>query len=133
MFNTLNPLAENKNTVLGIFIMLCGFVFMALGMAIYMKSEQGCGPRDALLVGLGKRMPRLPIGLVEILLWAVVPVFGWLLGGPIGIGTLIGTVGAGFVMQLVYGVIRFEPRKLKHRDVREITTILFASPSSKEA
>lgn len=133
MFNTLNPLAENKNTVLGIFIMLCGFVFMALGMAIYMKSEQGCGPRDALLVGLGKRMPRLPIGLVEILLWAVVLVFGWLLGGPIGIGTLIGTVGAGFVMQLVYGVIRFEPRKLKHRDVREITTILFASPGSKEA
>ena len=30
-----------------------------------MKSEQCCGPRDALLVGLGKRMPKVPIGLIE--------------------------------------------------------------------
>jgi len=37
-------------------------------MAIYMKSEQCCGPRDTLLVGLGKRMPKVPIGIVEIIL-----------------------------------------------------------------
>ena len=132
MFNSLNPFAENKNTILGIVIMLCGFVFMAFGMAIYMKSEQGCGPRDALLVGLGKRMPKIPIGIVEILLWAVVLLFGWLLGGPVGIGTLISTFGAGLVLQAVYTVIHFEPRKLKHRDVREITKILFASSGSKK-
>ncbi|MBP5602636.1 MAG: hypothetical protein J6X78_07885 [Treponema sp.] len=42
---------------------------------------------------------------------------GFLLGGPVGIGTLIGTFGAGLVMQLVYTIIRFEPRKFKHRDV----------------
>ena len=132
LFNTVNPLSENENTILGIVIMLCGFVFMALGMAIYMKSEQGCGPRDALLVGLGKRMPRIPIGIVEILLWAVVLLFGWLLGGPVGIGTLISTFCAGLVLQAVYNVIHFEPRKLKHRNVREITKILFAPSESKE-
>ena len=45
MFNDLNPLEENKSTWLGILIMLCGFVFMALGMWIYMKGEQCCGPK----------------------------------------------------------------------------------------
>lgn len=124
LFNSVNPLPLNKNVWLGIGIMVVGFVFMALGMAVYMKSEQCCGPRDALLVGLGKRLPKVPIGIVEILLWAVVLLAGWLLGGPVGIGTVVSTFGAGLVLQAVYQVIHFEPRKLRHRDVWEITKLL---------
>ena len=124
MYNNLNPFPMNQNMWSGIIIMLVGFVFMALGMAIYMSAGQGCGPRDALLVGLGKRLPKVPIGFVEILLWAVVLLIGWLLGGPIGIGTLLSTFGAGAVMQLVYSLIRFEPRNVNHRNVFEITKIL---------
>ena len=119
-FNDLNFLPENQNMWLGILIMLAGFVFMALGMWIYMSQGQGCGPRDALLVGIGKRLPRIPIGLVEIMQWGVVLLLGFLLGGPVGIGTLISTFGAGLVMQLVYNIIRFEPRSIRHRSVLEI-------------
>lgn len=129
LFNSLNPLTLNSSLWLGIVIMSVGFVFMALGMAIYMKSEQCCGPRDALLVGLGKRMPKIPIGIVEVVLWAVVLLIGWLLGGPVGIGTVISTFGAGLVMQLVYSLIHFEPRKLKHRGVFEITKELVSKKS----
>lgn len=117
MFNDLNPFPLNRNQGLGVLYMLAGFAFMALGMMIYMKGGQGCGPRDALLVGLGKRLPGLPIGVVEILLWAVVLLVGWLLGGPVGIGTLISTFGAGLVMQTVYHALRFEPRAISHRDL----------------
>ena len=126
IFNSINPLPLNTNIWLGIVIMVIGFIFMALGMAIYMKSEQCCGPRDALLVGLGKRMPKIPIGIVEVALWAAVLLIGWLLGGPVGIGTLISTFGAGLVMQLVYSLMHFEPRKLNHRGVMEITKELFS-------
>ena len=125
MYNDLNPLPLNGNLWLGIVLMLVGFVFMALGMWIYMKAAHGCGPRDALLVGLGKRMPKLPIGVVEILLWGVVTLAGWLLGGPVGVGTLLATFGAGAVMQLVYNVIHFEPRDIVHRSFVEITQLLF--------
>ena len=59
-------------------------------------------------------------GIVEVILWAVVLLAGFLLGGPVGIGTLISTFGAGLVMQLVYNIIRFEPRKLRHRDVLSV-------------
>ena len=97
--------------------MLVGFVFMALGMWIYMSAEQCCGPRDSLLVGLGKRMSKVPIGIVEVILWAAVLLAGFILGGPVGIGTLLSTFGAGLVMQLVYTIIKFEPRNLKHKDV----------------
>lgn len=119
MYNDLNPLPKNDSLWLGVGLMLVGFVFMALGMWIYMSAGQCCGPRDALLVGLGKRLPSVPIGIVEILLWAAVLLAGWLLSGPVGIGTLISTFGAGLIMQLVYNVIHFEPRSVVHRDVVE--------------
>ena len=121
MFNGLNPLHENDNLWLGIAIMIFGLAFMAIGMLIYMKGAQGCGPRDALLIGLGKRMSRIPIGIVEILLWSVVLLVGWLWGGPVGVGTLISTFGAGIVMQLIYNALHFEPRKIVHRDIFEVT------------
>ena len=121
MFNDLNPFEENRSTLLGVALMLAGFMFMALGMYIYMRAEQCCGPRDSLLVGLGKRLPRLPIGIVEVLLWAAVLLTGWLLGGPVGIGTLLSTFGAGLVMQLVYSLLRFEPRSLRHQDIVTVT------------
>ena len=125
IFNSANPFPENHNLWLGIGLMLIGFVFMALGMWIYMKAEQCCGPRDALLVGLGKRLKKVPIGIVEVLLWAVVLLIGYLLGGPVGIGTIISTFGAGLIMQLVYNIIHFEPRKLQHKGVIEVTKLLF--------
>ncbi len=124
MFNDLNPFPENTSLPRGIAVMLAGFVFMALGMFVYMRAEQCCGPRDALLVALGKRMPRVPIGMVEIIMWSVVLLCGWLLGGPVGIGTLISTFGAGLVMQLVYRLIRFEPRSLHHRALTETLQVL---------
>lgn len=124
LYNDLNPLPENHSLWVGIGVMVVGFVFMAVGMWIYMRAAQGCGPRDALLIGLGKRLPRLPIGVVAILLWAAVLLAGWLLGGPVGIGTLISTFGAGAVMQLVYNALRFEPRRIVHRDVLEVARAL---------
>lgn len=119
MFNDLNPFPLNAGLWSGIALMLGGFVFMALGMWIYMTAGQCCGPRDSLLVGLGKRLSRVPIGVVEILLWACVLLAGWLLGGPVGVGTVVSTLGAGLVMQCVYNIIRFEPRRVVHRDIIE--------------
>ena len=119
MFNDLNPFPANQNLFAGIGIMLVGFAFMALGMWIYMSAGQCCGPRDAMLVGLGKRMPRVPIGVVEILLWAAVTLVGWLLGGPVGIGTLICAFGAGPVMQLAFHTVHFDATAVRHQRLRD--------------
>ena len=126
LYNDLDPLPENHSILIGLVVMTVGFVFMALGMRIYMSAAQCCGPRDSLLVGIGKRMPKVPIGVVEILLWAAVLFAGWLLGGPIGIGTLYSTFGAGAIMHLVYSALKFEPREIRHRDVIEVTKELFS-------
>lgn len=119
-FNDLSTFEPCASVWTGVPMMLAGFVFMAVGMWIYMRGEQCCGPRDALLVGLGKRLPSVPIGAVQIILWTAVTVVGWTLGGPVGVGTLLSAFGAGAVMQAVYQLLRFEPRDVEHRSVIEI-------------
>ena len=50
----------------------------------------------------------------------IVLIIGMLLGGPVGIGTLVSTFGAGLVMQAVYNFMDFEPRNIQHRDFFEV-------------
>ena len=48
------------------------------------------------------------------------------MGGPVGIGTVISTFGAGAIMQAVYSLIKFEPRDLRHKDIPEVMKILIS-------
>ncbi|MBR2088325.1 MAG: hypothetical protein IJ906_14600, partial [Oscillospiraceae bacterium] len=110
---------RSQSLGLNICFMLAGFLLISVGTWVYMRAEMGCGPKDGLLIAIGKRLPKIPIGVVEILLWAVVTVFGYILGGTVGIGTVISTFGAGTVMHLFYSSVHFEPRKLHHRSILE--------------
>ena len=113
-------LPEQTDPVMGVVIMVIGLIINGFGQYIYMKMALCCGPRDALLVGLSKRIPRVPIGIVSVMIMAVVLVLGWALGGAVGIGTIIGTFCMGPIMQAVFQVMRFRPKEVKHQDI--ITT-----------
>ena len=125
LFNDIDPFPETTNTFIGILIIVSGLALMAIGQYFYMSSAQCCGPRDSLLVGLGKRLRRLPIGAVQIILWGTVLLIGWLLGGPVGIGTIVSTFGSGIVMQIVFAFIIFDPRATEHRSVIDAVKILY--------
>ena len=124
MFNDIDPFPETTNIFAGVVIIIAGLTLMAIGQYYYMSAAQCCGPRDALLVGLGKRLARLPIGVVQAILLGVVLLVGWLLGGPVGIGTIVTTFGAGVVMQMVFSIIKFEPREVDHQSVFDTVRIL---------
>ncbi len=94
----ISPYSQNHSLWLGIVFMLFGFLFIALGMYVYMSAECGCGPKDGLLIAIGKRMPKISIGVVEMPLWATVTFAGWLLGDTVGIGTVISVFVGGAVL-----------------------------------
>lgn len=126
MFSDLDPFPKTENVWIGIAVIVAGLALMAVGQYFYMTAGQSCGPRDALLVGLGKRLRRLPIGVVQILLWGTVLLIGRLLGGPVGIGTVVSTFGSGLIMQLIFRLIRFEPRQIAHQSVIDTMRLLRA-------
>ncbi len=124
MFHDLDPFPKTPNLWAGLALIAAGLALMALGQFFYMRAAQCCGPRDALLVGLGKRFKKIPIGAVQIALWGAVLLCGWLLGGPVGIGTLVSTFGGGFITQAVFSLLRFEPRDVRHKDVKTVVSRL---------
>ena len=98
-------------------LMIAGLFLNGLGQFIYMRVALCCGPRDSMLVGLSKRLKKVPIGIVGVLILAVVLFFGWMLGGPIGIGTLIGAFLMGPIMQLVFKWLHFDAEAVQHQDI----------------
>ena len=110
-------LPEQTDPVMGVVIMVIGLIINGFGQYIYMKMALCCGPRDALLVGLSRRISRVPIGIVSVMIMAAVLVLGWALGGPVGIGTIIGTFCTGPIMQGVFHIMKFRPKEIEHQDM----------------
>lgn len=108
-----------------IVMVVVGLLIMGYGQVFYMDAAQGCGPRDSLLVALGKRFPKTPIGVVQTGMVGIALLIGWLLGGPVGIGTVISVFGLGTALQIVCKIMHFEPRDVVHKNVIETNRILF--------
>ena len=119
LFIDISSYPENHITLLGIVLLLIGFLIIDLGIYVYMSAELGSGPKDGMMIVMGKKLPKIPIGMIGVLLWSVVTLIGWMLGGSVGIGTLLSIFGAGFIMHIFYDAIGFEPRKLKHKSLKE--------------
>ena len=103
-----------------------GLAIIGYTQFFYMKASLGCGPRDTLLVGLSKRVKKIPIGVISIIILSTATLVGYLLGGPVGIGTIICAFCSGPVMQLAFHTVRFDATKVKHQRLRESYKIFTA-------
>ena len=105
------------NFLLGLPVLLLGLLLICLGTYCYMSVGLGSGPRDALMVAISKRCPRIPIGVVRGMLEGGVLCLGWLLGAKVGVGTVIYILGIGTVMQLTFTALRFDVKSVAHENV----------------
>jgi uncharacterized membrane protein YczE len=83
-----------------VLLMVGGLVLNGLATALYIGSQFGPGPRDGLMTGLHRRTG-VSIRLVRTGLEVVVVAAGWLLGGVVGIGTVLYALGIGPLVQLM--------------------------------
>ena len=103
----------------GLAMLLVGQISVCVGSYFYIGAALGCGPRDALMVALGKRMKKTPIGAIRGLIEGTVLVIGWLLGAKVGIGTAISVLGIGFVLQWTFRLLRFDVKNVAHENILE--------------
>jgi len=116
MAKDLIPKAESF--ALGLVMLLTGLFIIALGSYFYMKSAFGVGPRDNLMVVMNRKT-KLPIGLCRSIVELTVTLAGWVLGGMVGIGTLISVLGIGVFIQTVFTVFRFDPASVEHETITQ--------------
>jgi uncharacterized membrane protein YczE len=74
-------------------LMLSGVVLNAVATAAYIGAGLGPGPRDGLMTGLAARGH--PVRIVRTAIELAVLAAGWLLGGTVGIGTVIYALSIG--------------------------------------
>ena len=125
MLRYLDVLAQPTSYAMRVGLMILGITILCCGLPIYMGAGLCCGPRDALMVGLGKRVRKIPIGVVNMIMFAVVVLVTLMLRGPIGIGTLLAVALQGPIMQLVFHITHFEPRDVEQESLIETFRKLF--------
>ncbi|MDO4732993.1 MAG: hypothetical protein Q4B50_05705 [Bacillota bacterium] len=119
----------------GLALLLLGQGIMCVGAHYYISAAMGCGPRDSLMVAMGKRVKRIPVGLVRIFIEGSALLCGWLMGAKVGLGTLIAAVGVGFILELVFRLYRFDVKAVRHEsflDTLRNWGLLKKSPSASE-
>ncbi len=82
------------NVVAGAALFLSGLLVLAFATGIYIASDFGPGPRDGLMTGL-VRTTGWKTWIVRTLIEGTVLSVGFLLGGPVGVGTVIFAFGVG--------------------------------------
>ena len=125
-FNWIHAVPPCRSLWTGVPVMVAGLFILAYTQYTYMIASLGCGPRDTLLVGLAKRAKRLPIGAVSVALLSTATLAGWLLGGPVGVGTLICAFATGPIMQLAFRTVRFDATGIRHQRLRDSARVFLA-------
>lgn len=111
--------------VLQLAMMIAGVLVIGLGSGLYLSADLGPGPRDGLMTGVHRRFGwsiRRARTAIELSVLAA----AWVLGGTIGLGTVVFAFGIGPVVQVMLGVFDPEGRVSRRREVR----ILEGSPGT---
>tara|TARA_A200000113_G_scaffold221382_1_gene233154 strand:- start:599 stop:1180 length:582 start_codon:yes stop_codon:yes gene_type:complete len=94
----INIIPVAQSLLIQIIYLITGITLIGLGTAIYVGGDLGAGPRDGIMVGLEKL--GLKIGTARTLLEFVAFSIGFLLGGKIGIASIIIVLSIGRVLQV---------------------------------
>jgi len=78
--------------------LIIGIFTTGIGTAVYLHANAGAGPRDALMLGLNQNT-RFSIAQVRSGIEISIVILGYILGGPVGIGTLIFSLTIGISVQ----------------------------------
>jgi uncharacterized membrane protein YczE len=107
-----------------VLVMLAAILGNGVAGAMYIGSQLGPGPRDGLMTGLSRRTGR-SIRLVRTALEVTVVLLGWMLGGIVGIGTVLYALLIGPVVQLFLPMltVRVQPPTTQARGVTTAPTV----------
>ncbi|OGN72817.1 MAG: hypothetical protein A2X25_04950 [Chloroflexi bacterium GWB2_49_20] len=91
-------------------LLFAAILAMGIASAIYIGVDAGAGPRDSLMLAV-KRKTGLSIRMARTCIELGVVLIGWLLGGPLGIGTLIIAILIGPAVQWGFKLFNVHPHK----------------------
>ncbi len=119
------PQLHTPDTIMGkITMLILGIVIIGVGIGVYISSRCGAGPRDSLMIALtevtGWKVQYIRLGMELVVLC-----LGWLLGGPIFIGTILFSLTIGSIVGLTLPACQKTTDlllyKIQHRNDKKVT------------
>lgn len=99
-------------------LLMIGILFYAYGTFFYMVQGMGCGPRDGFMQIITKKT-KYSVGIIKNIIELSALGSGWLLGGKVGVGTVITAISMGIFLQIFFKVYKMDIKTLKHRNIKE--------------
>jgi uncharacterized membrane protein YczE len=95
---------KQESIVSGLVFVIAGIALIGIGSALYITCGLGPGPRDGAMTGLHQRTG-VRVGRVRLSLEVVVSILGALLGGTLGVGTLLFALFIGQSVAISFGAL----------------------------
>ena len=110
LLTALEPVSALSEESLGVRICLIGVALLCFGVgsAFYIAASMGAGPRDSLMLVTSRRLG-VRIGVARTGIEVAALVVGFVLGGTVGIGTVVFALGIGPAVELSFWVLARTP------------------------
>ena len=102
--------SSSGNFPIQILFFMAGVLIQGIASAIYIGVDAGAGPRDSLMLAVHRKTGvsvRVARGSIEVVVVAI----GWLLGGPLGVGTVVFAILIGPAVQWGFKIFNVQPHK----------------------
>lgn len=104
--------------LVSLFVLLLGNIVFSFGIYFYLTARLGAGPRDGVMLALMKITGKGP-EIIKTSLEAFVLITGFLLGGDLGIGTVILALTGGVILRFIFRIKGYTQEKYHQRDMME--------------
>lgn len=129
MLNNLVPSFDGF--MANIIMLLLGVLIQGYGCWIYLSAGLGAGPRDGLMVVLTKKTGK-SVRVVKSILEVFATLIGYILGGSLGLGTIIMAILGGQIFQFAFKTVKFDVKAVNHRFIQDDINFLKEKLNNKE-
>ncbi len=113
LINSTGLLTTPESMVGKVLLLLSAIFIMGIASYFYLQVELGAGPRDGLMEGLVKKLKK-PVWLIRGSIEITVLLIGFLLGGPVGMGTILLALGIGPSVQFAFKIGKYDSKTSHH-------------------
>lgn len=121
VFLSMPALPHPDNYLVGLALFCLGTALCGLATGVYITAGLGAGPRDGFVIGVS-RVTGSSVRLVRTLTEVAVLALGWLMGGSVGLGTVVFALTVGPLMQLFLRLFRGFDRMYAAMDAKARTS-----------
>lgn len=112
----LDFLPKSDNIIFRICLLVVGIIIFSYGCYLYISTGMGCGPRDGLMIILTKKT-KYSLSQIKTVIEIVALSTGFILGGFVGVGTIISSLCVGPLIQFFFKINNKDVKELEHRSI----------------